>query len=549
MVVNQVSNNFNTTSYAKFSEFQQPKNGYFIMPEKPQELEDKIDRKKLYGKLGLGLILCGLTSFGLVKATPKSVIKKFDHFKKYLEQKTEEQATNSKTAIFYRTLLKTSNILGEKCQGLNNIISFKDILFKHSVTDKVPVLKQVCDGITKGFTAISRFTVKTSYKFTAKKFKNLDDVLANYERGLTAKGSQEFITINGKTRLASDWIKILGDKRKFIGQKYSTNFSPEKIEQRNQQIEKIMSTLCDKVWGASFGDLSHNIKKSNTYFTFVADKFLTVDKANFGQQIGLLRREISYNSFDKVNACRDLLNLNKRILDPKDTVSEKFYRDLNKQLSSLLSTDKNTPQYAKLKEEILGNLKSLKEGVKLGKDKYKYDDKILNAVDEHNRIFREILSSTDKGATEEMLEIYKHLLPESEYAKLKKQVMETVKSLDNSITTESVNYFDKRRDLVLGSAPTDILSMLIGFGSLGIGLASTDDKDTQRAIALKYGIPAMGGMMTSMVITSMLVAGMKSHIAGFASGIVLNRIGSATSKYLEERNKAKDNTQNTLTNS
>ena len=135
-----------------------------------------------------------------------------------------------------------------------------------------------------------------------------------------------------------------------------------------------------------------------------------------------------------------------------------------------------------------------------------------------------------------MLDIYKKLLPEKEFQKLQKEVRESVKSLDTSIRIESVEYFDKLRDLTLGSAPTDILTFLVGFGSLGIGLASTDDRDTQASVALKYGIPAIGGMLTSMVVTSMLVSGLKSHFVGLISGLILNKAGTITDKYRKEYN-------------
>lgn len=538
MVVNQVSsNNFNTTSYQKFSEFKQPKNGYFIQPEAVlgQNPDDKIDKKKLWLKIGLGVLLAGLTSFGAIKAMPKSMVKKFDKFKLFLEKKIENEATNSKTAIFYRTLLNTSLKAGEKFQGINNIVSFKDIWFKRQITDRVPILDKTCNTITKWFDNISRFTVKTYYKSTGKKFKNLNEFLSNVERELLLKDKGQYVTVNGQTKTVAEWVKILGIKRQNVGENIAENFSMSKVKERRKTIVDIMKDLEDKVWGASFGD-KRNFLKKDTYFTFVADKFLAVDKANLGQSIHKLRSAISYNTHDKIKAVKELVLLNKRMLNPKDTVSEKLYRELNKQLSELLNCDRNSLQYAKLQEEILSNLEVFKNSIVMAKDVYKYDDKIIGAVSEHNRIIKEILSSSQRGTLDEMLDIYKQLLPEKDYRKLKKEVRESVKSLDTSIRIESVEYFDKLRDLKLGSAPTDILSILLGFGSLGVGLASTNDKDTQASIALKYGIPAIGGMLTSMVVTSMLVSGLKSHFVGLVSGLLLNKLGTAADKYRREYN-------------
>lgn len=536
MVVNQVSSNFNTAPAVKFAEFKQPQNGYFIQPDSFTGEEDKIDKKKLWIKLGIGAALIGLTSFGAIKAMPKSVIKKFDKFKQYLEQKIEKEATNSKTAIFYRTILQGSLKIGEKFQGINNLVSFKDIWFKRKITDKIPFVQRACNAVTGWFDDISRYTVKRYYQSTGKKFNSLDEFLSNVDRELLVRDKGASVTINGTTKTVAEWVRILGTNRQAVNDKISQNFTMTQVRERRKAMEQIMSTLEEKVWGASFGDKT-NFAKKDTYFTFVADKFLAVDKANLGQRIHRLRSEISYNILDKTKAAGELLHLNKRMLNPKDTVSEKIFRELNKQLSELAGCDRNSPRFAVLKEEIFENLQAFKNNISMAKDLYKYDDKIIGAVGEHNRIIKEILNSTQTGKLDEMLEIYRGLLSPKEFQKLEKEVRESVKSLDTSIRIESVEYFDKLRDLKLGSAPTDILTILFGFGSLGIGLASTDDKDTQASIALKYGIPAIGGMLTSMVVTSMLVSGLKSHFVGLVSGLILNKAGTITDNYRKKYNK------------
>ena len=397
MVVNQVSSNFNTTAHKQFSEFKQPTNGYFIQPDLNNTSDDdKIDKKKLWIKLGIGVALIGLTSFGAIKAMPKSVVQKFDKFKQFLEKKIESEATNSKTAIFYRTLLRGSLKAGEKFQGINNIISFKDILFKRKITDKIPFVDKACRSITGWFDDISRYTVKRYYKSTGKKFTHLDEFLSNVDRELLVKDKGTYVTINGETKTVAQWVRTLGLKRQAVNDKISQNFTMPSVRERREDMAKIMSTLEDRVWAASFGD-KNNFWKKDTYFTFVADKFLAVDKANLGQSIHKLRSEISYNIFDKTKAASELLHINKRMLNPKDTVSEKLFRELSKQLSELSGCDRNSPRYEVLQKEILKNLDALKNNVSMAKDIYKYDDKIIGAVGEHNRIIKEILESSQRG--------------------------------------------------------------------------------------------------------------------------------------------------------
>ena len=104
-------------------------------------------------------------------------------------------------------------------------------------------------------------------------------------------------------------------------------------------------------------------------------------------------------------------------------------------------------------------------------------------------------------------------------------MQKAVKSLDKSIDTESVQYFDKVRDLVVGSAPTDVLSILGTGGVIAAGLHKAKDKDEKVSISLKYGIPAIGAVATSVYCTASLLSGSKSLIFGLLSGWAFNKIG------------------------
>lgn len=540
MVVNQVANGVNNTAPSRFSEFKQPQKGYYIQPARSSDAEDdKIDKKKLWVKIGLGVALLAVTSVGVFKAMPKSVGKKFDKFKQHLEKKIEKEATNSKTAIFYRTVLKASNSIAEKCQGVNNVISFKDILFKRKVSDKVPILKRACAKIDKWFDDIGKFTVRSSYKSSQKSFAKLDDVLFNFEHQLSVKRPNEVVTINGVTKTVAEWAKQLSGMRARVVSQYEESFAIGKVNERFEKMNKIMDPLEDYIWSASFGD-KKNFAKKDTYFTFVADRFLAVDKAKYVRGINNLRSEISYNLSDRVKAMRNLLTMNKKLINPKDTVSESLYRTLSSQLTELSNLERTSPQYSALQKEILANMDAFKRSLLYGKDKFKYDDTTFKALDAQNKVMKEILFSEKKGTLDEMLEIYKKLLDEDDFAKLSGVAKDSVHSLDKGINNEAVEYFDKLRDLRLGSAPTDILTILFGFGSLGVGLARADDKDTQASIALKYGIPAIGGMLTSLVMTSMLISGGKSIFWGMGvSTLVMNKLGTYADKKRKQYNEEK----------
>ena len=136
-----------------------------------------------------------------------------------------------------------------------------------------------------------------------------------------------------------------------------------------------------------------------------------------------------------------------------------------------------------------------------------------------------IISKSSKGELQEILSAYKGLLPRDEYLKLKSHVNSAVKSLDKSIDIETVQYFDKARDLKLGSAPTDVLSIIFTAGAVGYYLNKAESKDDKYSVSLKYGIPAIGAIATSLYSTARLVAGGKALVFGLISGWIMNKLG------------------------
>lgn len=130
------------------------------------------------------------------------------------------------------------------------------------------------------------------------------------------------------------------------------------------------------------------------------------------------------------------------------------------------------------------------------------------------------------SSIEQVISEYKKVLPENEYKRLEAKVSVMKKSLEKSIKNETVNYIDKARDLKLGSAPTDILSILGSVGAVGWYLNKSDNKDEKISASLKYGIPAIGAIATSLICTAKLIAGTKSMAIGLVSGWLMSKIGS-----------------------
>lgn len=126
----------------------------------------------------------------------------------------------------------------------------------------------------------------------------------------------------------------------------------------------------------------------------------------------------------------------------------------------------------------------------------------------------------------QVMKEYKKILPANEYNKLEARANILKKSLNKSIENECTNYVDKSRDLKLGSAPTDILSILGSMGAVIWYLGKSDNTDEKISASLKYGIPAIGAIATSLICTAKLIAGSKSMAIGLVSGWIMSKLGS-----------------------
>ena len=137
-----------------------------------------------------------------------------------------------------------------------------------------------------------------------------------------------------------------------------------------------------------------------------------------------------------------------------------------------------------------------------------------------------------KGLYEEVCSILNPNLNAEEQKALNKAFEKASKKLNKANNTECVKYFDKKRDLVLGGAPTDILTAVFGLGFSGIAIATADNKEQRMSRLLTGVFPVVAGIGTSIAFTAMLFSGVQGLLLGFATSIGLSKIGSLIDHHL-----------------
>lgn len=138
----------------------------------------------------------------------------------------------------------------------------------------------------------------------------------------------------------------------------------------------------------------------------------------------------------------------------------------------------------------------------------------------------------EKGVYKEAIDILAPHLSMEENALFAKRLNDVSISLKKANKSECIDYFDKKRDLMLGSAPTDVVTAITGLGLSGVAISTADNNDQRISRLLTGVLPVVGGLGASLVFTARLISGPVGMISGAGVGVLLNILGSFTNKHI-----------------
>ncbi len=507
-MINQVVPN--SVQNRTFSDFNQPKNGWYLSTSKEKESH------KLGMKIAAGAMFAGFGILALMKgALHKTANKYLEKLKFKLEEKV---AKGGSLKNFYRQSAKYVSSFVQKSESINNITSLKDVLFQKFMFGKngeKRFTRKIHETITNAFNRISRNTVNSSYAKTHKKFANLNE----YMTALNSKILQEH------PEYAKE-IAAINRRILRVNSGLEKGFGINARNRRQEKLEKVTEGLFDHFWNLSFSD-TKNFRSKKMWQTFIAEDYMLPYKMKTSNEVELLRQAITHDILDSCKAAVKVLDNVQKSVNANDVQSNEILAILRNNISKYkkLSGDNETLKRVTLNKEILDNLQKLSETFNKNASKYNYSEEAVTSMSNYVREVEEIISKNSKGELQEILTAYKKILPRKDYLRLRRHVMKAVKSLDKSIEIETVQYVDKARDLKLGSAPTDIISIIGTVGIVGWFLGKSKDKDQRISSSLRYGIPAIGAIATTLYGTARLVSGGKSMALGLISGKIMNIIG------------------------
>ncbi|MFI3300705.1 MAG: hypothetical protein R3Y28_04715 [Candidatus Gastranaerophilales bacterium] len=539
-------NNVNLNSYSKnfSSEFSKPKTGYMMMSKKEVKAErDNAKEEKSHAlakSITASAIVLGFGSMLLLKGSlPKNVSNKLNKFKLNLEQKVanfNEGKTVNKFEELYITGLKGVSSFLSKSDRLNNFTSVKDTIFQRMMWGekdrfgKAPFTKKIHTSITKMFENIGSSTVSNSYSSTNTKFFNFNRRIETINTELLANPSK-VIEINGVCKTAKEWLADATVIRKSVNNDLAKGFGQEARAARYGKMQENLAGLYDYT--------NEKLYSKELLHDFVAETYIKPSKMKMGNDVSTLRQLITHNIMDNYNATIKALANIDDFISPADKSTREIVRQLRNHLDDYkkLSGNDEVVRRNSLNCQIVEKLSTLSKAYSGNAEKFKYSATQVEDVSVYIKEVQSIIGENKKGPIQELLTIYKGLLPRNEYLKLRDYADGAVKSLDKSIDKETVQFYDKCRDLTLGSAPTDVLSIAATLGGVGYGLTKADDNEERISLMFKAGIPAVATVATPLVCSAGLISGGKSMALGILSGVVMNKVGNYVDDF---RKKVKD---------
>ena len=526
-----------------FAEFNTQKNGYYFLPSyiatqndsfQAQTVKKQEEKKERHlGKtIAFSALGVGAGILFLMRGLPKNAYKTLEKWSQKLENKIAKQRKSGqvgKLEEFYTfTLNKLNSFIG-KAQSINNFVAVKDITFK-KLMYKNKFTQKIHEKITGVYEKIGRRTVNKAYDKAKSKLYGMFQTFEDYDDRILKNNKNNTEKIEDKT--VQEWLDEIEKLKTKIRRTWNANYGARTREERYSKIKNGMTNLTDEVWEATAGNLN-NLSKKEMYESFIAEEKLSGKKLKLMTDTLSSRYVITRDIDDIYKSTVDVVDSMTSFIKTRDKSSRDIIKNLRLKLEDWkkLSGKEEMSKRTSLHEEINTLLKQLSSSIKDNKRTYGYNPETVKLLESNIKGIGSIMGESGKGALQEIYTIYKKLLPREDYIKLKSSTSRNIKYLDDAIKKETDSFFDMMRDLTMGSAPTDILSILGAIGAIGIGLSKAENKDQQNTVLLKAGIPAVGAIATSLYFSASLVSGGKAMMYGALSGLAISKLGSLLDDY------------------
>ena len=490
-------------------------------------------RLKTFGIIGASaVVLGGITMIFTKGKISKGVISTLNKLSNNFEQKIEklkEKPTISKYEGTYLRFLQQANATLYRVRGaFFNISPLKDVLFEKFARNTCH-LDKPCDAVTNGFRKLSFNTVKSAYKTASEDMYAMTGEFAAMNKRIAAG---EF----GTEKTGQSVMDRLNSGINTIKSEYTSSFGKMAVENREKSLVQRFHGLGGRVYDAVYGRLKDFVTDVDSLTTFISERLVAKDKAEIIENLATKRRVITNNPKNNYDSMTQIIKDLEKVINPNNQSSRETLKNIKALTEKYVSV--SGKDEAVMRADIVTSINAqLKQALKkLAKDGEK--DPQNRYIASQLRKFGKVINTDKKGAVEEMLTIYKSILPPEEYAKLQAVAGKSVKSLNKAVYREGFEFTDKVRDLSVGSALTDVaIGTAVPVVTTSVAITSAKTKEKKRSVALKYGLPLLAGIATTTISTVKLISGGKALILGGLVSLVGNELCERLDNYLIAKDK------------
>lgn len=423
------------------------------------------------------------------------------------EPQDEEKKKSHKTAI----------TAGSTVFVLTALIALLNPSFSGKLVQKLKTMSSKAGA--KAQTNKNSFFASKFYKASEKYF----DGIANF--------FQYTNSINAGKDLGFKWI-CCGEKFKNVKNDTLRNI----LQKCDSGFRKIMSTVHNSITNAFDTVSKKTVYRKYSNVNKKMDSFEELASTYKGK-LSASEQKIFENKLAEIRQVREFFS--------QDKTAERLLAQ-EKSMANLENDFKDKLINGYLKKFKIKSLQKedWKNNAKIFKDNMSYwaEDMLMptrNAFEENGQQAVDMLignGKNTKGKYNELIELVSPHLNKEEKAILDSTLQETGKKLTKANKSECIEYFDKKRDLVLGGAPTDILTGAGMIGLSGIAVGAADTKEERISRALTLGFPAIAGVGTSFALTAMLFSGVQGMLLGSAAGYGFSKAGSIADNLVNKHN-------------
>ncbi|MCD7879968.1 MAG: hypothetical protein LUG16_08570 [Candidatus Gastranaerophilales bacterium] len=571
MLQNSNINNTNSNIFSEFPKYELKTSSNIAavnMNKKEPMAYDLVTLKKrqnnkkkiLFGStLASSIFTAGVFGLIFLKGGHGSSFKKLSKISENLAEKILESSNKQTKNITHKAAYNGRKAAKKGIDGLQAVSNFTAI--KDMIADKIfktnKVTRKFADKSTESFKKVVDNALGSKYDKVGIKVKNLTSSLNQFHleniNNLDAAQKAQKIEIKGVTLTLGEWAEKLGYHSDNLVKTFDENFSMGARKSRDNKRMKLIENLPEQIRERFFKDnkISFNSKNFATYAT---DDLTKEAQKELKKEIMSAKESITNNIPSVHEHIKSVVSDFSKSLKPDDAKSRETLSILKTEIENF----KNCSGAAEAKErkEISAKITKITSGlIKNLKESSLYNEaekkSILKQINEINSTVIKTNTQGSKGSLEEIMTILKGLndanitISDNEFKEFSKLSKAISKDLNKAANLETGEYFLKQAEMKVGSAPTDVLSVLLPTGVGAYAVAKGDNKDERVSAALTTCIPLAGTFATFVYGTSKMFSGPKNLIFSLVSGALLNKAGTYCDK-LYKNYKSTGSVSNTV---